>query len=118
MVNDLDTVSGLTGDAEGGVVFDVHTSTGVQSWRYSIESGAVIARTGKLAAVLAAPITEAVDRQWVLAWLLDRGVDHLGYEPAGLDVALDVCQTCGDPLAWCPEWVSRWPRLSDHRDNR
>ncbi len=73
---------------------------------------------------LATEAPAVIDRQWVLAHLLDRGVDHLGLEPAGMIGSLDACQVCGDPLSWCPEWVYRcpewvyrWPRLSDSRES-
>jgi len=111
----LDVIDNIAEDAEG-TVFDVRTATGVQHWRYTITAAAVLARTEHLTAVLAVTAPARIDRQWVLEFLLHRGIDGTGLEPAGLNAAADTCAQCGDVLAWCGHWVSRWARLSAGRD--
>ncbi|MFN8090485.1 MAG: hypothetical protein U0R81_16215 [Mycobacterium sp.] len=111
----LDLIANIAEDGEG-VDFDVVTATGVQHWRYTLTDSGVLARTEKLTAHLAVAFPAQLDRQWVLEFLLDRGVDQTGLEPAGLFAEADTCQECGDSLAWCTYWLKRWPRLSAARD--
>ena len=111
----LDLIADIVEDADG-VSFDVRTATGVQQWRYTLTSDAVLAHTEKLTAVLAVAVPTQLDRQWVLEFLLDREVDHSGLEPAGLIAEADTCEQCGDSLAWCSYWLKRWPRLHTARD--
>ncbi len=108
----LDVITELAEDADG-VEFDVHTAAGVQHWRYTVDDAAVVAHHGSLRAVLAISAPTRLDRQWVLEFLLDRGFDPAGVEPAGLDADRDVCGECQDSLSWCPAWINRWPRLGD-----
>jgi len=111
----LDRIADIVED-EAGVEFDVHTAIGVQHWRYTRTDEAVLAHTEKLTAVLAVAVPAGLDRQWVLEFLLDRGLDQSGREPAGLLAEADTCDMCGDTLAWCGYWLKRWPRLSAARD--
>jgi hypothetical protein len=34
---------------------------------------------------------------------------------AGVDPAWDMCDVCGDLLAYCPEWRRRYPEVVEHQ---
>ncbi len=110
----LDAITDVCEDADG-VSIAVLTHTGIQRWRYRTDGATVVAHTEKLSAVLAVAAPARLDRQWVLEFLLDRGVDAAGLIPAGLIAELDLCAQCGDALSWCSFWLKRWPRLGDMR---
>ena len=64
---------------------------------------------------------------------LSRGVDALGAPwpdrparevevpprgapmPADVDRVWDMCDVCGDLLAYCPEWRRRYPEVVEHQ---
>jgi hypothetical protein len=35
--------------------------------------------------------------------------------PADVDRAWDMCDVCGDLLAYCPEWRRRYPEVVEHQ---
>jgi hypothetical protein len=35
--------------------------------------------------------------------------------PADVDPAWDMCDICGDLLAYCPEWRRRYPEVVEHQ---
>ena len=35
--------------------------------------------------------------------------------PADVDPAWDMCDVCGDLLAYCPEWRRRYPEVVEHQ---
>jgi hypothetical protein len=35
--------------------------------------------------------------------------------PADVDRAWDMCDVCGDLLAYCPEWPRRYPEVVEHQ---
>lgn len=115
MFSSPDVMTDLVEDAEGGIVFAIHTAAEVQHWRYTIQDATVRAHSGKVRAVLAVSAPARLDRQWVLEFLRERGIDVTGREPVGLVADRDVCGDCLDALCWCPLWCDRWPRLSDAR---